>query len=211
MPLRPVTSFVSSPLYNTSKYVGGILNKIEKSKWHIKNSYDFVQQVNGETLPIGYGLHSFDVVSLFTNIPTELVIIAVTNRWHEISNHTSISYQEFIEMLNLCQNNSYFLFGGKYYHQITGGIVADLVMDHILKLAIDEVKRIFDIDISLIYKYVDDIFLCIPLGLANEILMIFNSVNTHIQFTCEIEIESKLSYLDVLVVRNESNQMMKTD
>lgn len=219
LPLRPVTSFVGSPLYNTSKYVSGVLSKIGKANWCIKNSYDFVRLINGLTIPNGYGMHSFDVVSLFTNIPTDLVISTVDSRWHEICSHTTIPKQEFIEMLNLCQNNSYFLSGGNFYHQITGvpmgspmsPIVAELAMDHILDLAITEVRRIFDIDITIIYKYVDDIFLCIPLGMDKEILSIFNSINTHIQFTSEIEIENKLPYLDVLLIRNEENQMIKTD
>ena len=72
VPLRPIVSFYTSPTYQLSRHLSTLLTPlVGKSPSHIRNSSDFVnfiteQQLNQEVLV------SFDVVSLFTNVPTDL-------------------------------------------------------------------------------------------------------------------------------------------
>lgn len=62
-------------------------------------------------------------------------------------------------------------------------IGVEFAMSYVLTKVIERVKATFDNDLEL-NVYVDAIWTTIPDGMEDAILSIFNSVNTHIQFTC---------------------------
>ena len=55
------------------------------------------------------------------------------------------------------------------------------------------------------FRYVEDIITCIQIERIDEILSICNSYNVRLQFTHEIEKENKISFLDVLIIRDDEN------
>ncbi len=63
VPLRPITAFMNSPLYKTSKYIADTLN-IPKTdaifKYNIRNSYECVEKLGEMTLPPRYVLISLE-------------------------------------------------------------------------------------------------------------------------------------------------------
>ena len=59
-------------------------------------------------------------------------------------------------------------------------------------------------DISLWKRYVDDTICFIKLTSINKVIETFNSYHKNIKFTIEIETESKISFLDILLIRNNS-------
>ena len=73
VPLRPIASFVGSPTYQLSKHLVFLLAPlVGKTPAHVKNSIDFASFISDQTLQQGQMLVSFDVVSLFTNVPVDL-------------------------------------------------------------------------------------------------------------------------------------------
>ena len=52
------------------------------------------------------------------------------------------------------------------------------------------------------YRYVDDIITCIAHDKIDQMLHIFNSYEQRLQFTHELEIDNQISFLDVLLIRN---------
>ena len=80
IPLRPIVSFINSPLYNLSKFLAGILSPlVGLNSCSVKNSYEFVEIISGITLSSNECLVSFDVVSLFTKIPVNTARYVVLN------------------------------------------------------------------------------------------------------------------------------------
>ena len=59
-------------------------------------------------------------------------------------------------------------------------------------------------DISLWKRYVDDTICFIKLTSINKVIETFNSYHKNIKFTIEIETESKILFLDILLIRNNS-------
>lgn len=88
---------------------------------------------------------SFDVVSLFTCIPKELVRRSIFKNWVNITQNTTICLDLFWEAVELCIDGSYFVFEGEYYKQVFGTamgnplspVIADLVMEDILNDAVE--------------------------------------------------------------------------
>jgi len=87
-----------------------IKNNIKNPNSYIKNSFSLVNKLKNLELPSNSKLVSFDVVSLFTNIPLELVNHSITKRWDEIKRNTKIPLNEFLNGINFIMNSSYFKF-----------------------------------------------------------------------------------------------------
>lgn len=153
-----------------------------------------------------------DVVSLFTNIPIELVINSINKRWDNISNYTTIPKIEFLNVVKFIFDTTYFLFNKKYYKQILGTpmgatispIVAQYVMDDLL----DECVPKLSFNLPFLKKYVDDLILSIPSDGKDEVLRTFNNYNQHIQFTIESETDNSVPFLDTKLIRNHENKIM---
>lgn len=93
IPLRPITSFIQSPLYNLTKYIADIIQSSTspppsnvRNSWEIKNELQTLQKV-----PKDHGFISLDVVSMYTSIPLELAIDAIKQKWVEIKKKTPFS------------------------------------------------------------------------------------------------------------------------
>lgn len=65
-------------------------------------------------------LISLDVVSLFTNVPIDLIIGGVAKRWHFVKDKIKIPYSEFLLGLKLVLNSIFFCFNGTIYKQFFG-------------------------------------------------------------------------------------------
>lgn len=84
-------SSIESPTYNLSKFFANIINKIlGKTEFHVKDSWDFHKFIKEKTIPSNYKIISLDVVSLYTNIPTNLALECINERWDEIKIYTKI-------------------------------------------------------------------------------------------------------------------------
>ena len=72
-PLRPIVSFINSPLYNLSKFYAKIMEPlVNQNNLSLKNSFEFVEKIANLNISNDDFMGSFDVVSLFTKVPVEL-------------------------------------------------------------------------------------------------------------------------------------------
>ena len=70
VPLRPIVSNIGAPTYQLSKHLAGLLGQLTgKSTHHVKNSSQYVQTLSSIRIQPGDLMVSFDIVSLFTNVP----------------------------------------------------------------------------------------------------------------------------------------------
>lgn len=81
-------------------------------------------------------LVSLDVKSLFTNVPINLAINNINNRWHMIEKNTKFSKEEFIAGIRFILLYTFFKFDRKIYKQTFGSpmgsplspVIADITM-----------------------------------------------------------------------------------
>ena len=214
VPLRPIVSFVSSPTYALSKYLARVLSPlVGNSKSFVASSSEFVTFSKEVTIPDNYELVSFDVVSLFTNVPIDLALSVVEKRLDEmdVSDRTPLSKEALVSLLRLCLSSTNFYYNGTVYQQIFGTamgspvsvVVANIVMEHIEDTALNmsPVPTIFW------KRYVDDVLTAIPADRVDEMLAHINSINHNIQFTLEREKEHVISFLDVKLMHNEDGSL----
>lgn len=212
LPLRPISSSSNVPCYQMSKYIGDILKNIISDKYNVKNCYEFKQKLQDIILEEDDKLVSFDVISLFTNIPTYLAIKIIMKNWTTIEKFTNIPKKQFLRMLEFClKENNYFQYENKLFNQIFGmpmgnplsPTIADIILDDLLDNAKQKLKE-KNTNIRHISKYVDDIFAIIKERDKETILNTLNNYHTKIQFTIEMEQNNSLPYLDVKMHRNNN-------
>lgn len=87
---------------------------------NVKDSFRLVDRIRTFTIPTGYFFVSLDLVSLFTNVPTDLALKAVSSRWQGLVDSTKISLDQFSEALELCFEASCFNFNNSSYSQTFG-------------------------------------------------------------------------------------------
>lgn len=209
--LRPIISSINSPNSKIAGLLCDVLTKAynRENDYYTHSSFEFSNFINNFKLPDNFVLISLDVVSLFTNIPLQLVVTSIRNHWTDIQPHCSFDLETFLELLTFTFNSTYFSYNNSYYKQIKGTpmgsqlspIISQYVMDDILDAAIAKLP----FQIPFCKKYVDDIICSTPSGKEIETLNIFNSIQEDIQFTVETETENAVPFLDMKIHRVEND------
>lgn len=211
VPMRPVVATVNTPSSLTSKMLAEILMKSMNNNEHsIKNSFEFKKMLNDIRMDEAEKMVSFDVISLFTNIPVPLAMDIISEEWQRIEANTNIPKELFMSMMWFCLlDANYFAYNNKYYRQIYGmpmgnplsTIIADIVMNKLIEISMETLSC----RPKLFVRYVDDIFAIIKKDKIQDTLEVLNKYHEKLQFTVEEEDHGKLAYLDVLVIRNRMN------
>ena len=119
VPLRPIVSFVHSPTYQLSKHLAKLLSPlVGNSPSHVRNSCSFVKFIRPQVLQEGEVLASFDVVSLFTNVPVDLALAVARRRLQgdgTLEERTYLKVKEVKELLGFCLSDTFLWFRGTVY------------------------------------------------------------------------------------------------
>ena len=205
-PLRPIFSALNTPSFNLCKFFVPILEPLTKSQYTLKNSYEFANCIN-ESKFNNCTIASFDIESLFTNIPVDETIDIILESFFENNNtFMNFSRDQFKKLLSLAVKNSIFMFSGKLYEQLDGlgmGLplgptFANIFLCKWEKIWLDKCPKEFK---PLLYKrYLDDTFLVFRSpDHIDKFKSYLNCRHKNIKFTSEIEINNKLSFLDINV------------
>ena len=137
-------------------------------------------------------LVSFDVTSLFTNVPIrEAVEVIRSKLWEDdyLIERTPLSQDRIGELLGLCLRSTYFSYGCEFYEQRKGAamgspvsaVLANMYMEFLKELALESAPsrpRIWK-------RYVDDT--CCILRTGDVDGSHLNSLRPTIKFTMELE------------------------
>lgn len=128
VPLRPVLSAIGTYNYGLGKALKQMLSNIVKNELVIKDSFTFVKQLQllqdseqFQDPDIQFKMVSFDVASLYTNIPLDQTIeIILDHLYDNEATAPSMNREDMKKLLEFATNFSYFLFNGNVYDQIDG-------------------------------------------------------------------------------------------
>ena len=165
-PLRPIISAIRTYNYFTAKYLVEFLTLLlDSDEFILKDTFDFVNKVSTINTKVDKTMCSFDVESLFTNIPTlETIEIILKRAFEEVNDYFhGLSRDQLKKLLIICTQESHFKFNGKYYDQKDGvsmGSPLGPLMANIF-IANFENKHMTSLKglgVNLWFKYVDDVF-----------------------------------------------------
>ena len=148
---------------------------------------------------------SFDVESLFTNVPLDYAINFTLERIYKNKElDILILENDLKKLLELCYNSTkdnIFLFNGILYQQVDvvamgrplGLLLANIFMSHVEKFLFNsDLKQ----EINFWVRYVDDVFVIFAKvnPNINNILVFLNKIHPNIKFTVEHEINLCLHF-----------------
>ena len=207
-PLRPILSMFNSPHHKLAKWLVNILEPVKKEfcRFTLKDSFELADQLEDMNVKDKY-MFSFDVTSLFTNVPLHETIDIICH-YVSIHNHAFPIPSDILkQLLLLCTYNIQFTFNGKPYRQIDGvamgsplgPLLADVFMASIEERLEQKINKL-----PLYRRYVDDILLiCDDQTEADSLLAEFNSLHSNLRLTSEQESDNSISFLDILITRKE--------
>ena len=117
-------------------------------------------------------------------------------------------------LLNQCTKSVHFTFDGNIYVANDGDAMGLTLRPVLANTFMVELE--LSVTLTLIYKmkcwtrYVDATLCYIKTDSNDYVLRMLNGLHRNIQFTYEVEIDSKLSFSDVLVIRDSSNNINTT-
>ena len=209
-PLRPILSANNTSSYNLSKYLVPKLKQLTFNEFTIKNSYEFSNFIASVPNSDQYVMCSFDIESLFTNIPLDETLNICLNHLfpNEDSIYEGFNKSQFKSLLELATKNTNFLFNETFYEQVDGvamgspcgPTLANIFLCYYERKWLEDCPADFR---PVIYKrYVDDTFLLFrDVEHIDLFLSYMNSKHPNIKFTKELEEDAMLSFLDVTITR----------
>ena len=110
----------------------------------MRNSKEFATFITGQNLSDDEVLVSFDVVSLFTYVPTELAVDVARKRLEEdetLEERTVLEVEEIVMLLQLCLDATFVCFREKYYRQTFETAMGSPVSVTVANLVMEEIKQ----------------------------------------------------------------------
>ena len=117
--LRPILSAINTPSYKLAKFLVPLLTPLTSNDFTIKDSFSFAEEVS--SFDCAHYITSFDIESLFTNIPLkETINICIDTLFENNTKVNNLTKESFRSLLKLATLDSFFIFNGKYYKQKDG-------------------------------------------------------------------------------------------
>ena len=208
IPMRPILSMTNTSYELLSKWLAEKLQAIQEyfSELCVQDSFSFVEMLRGDHSSLSISsssmMVSYDVSSLFTNVPVRETIDIITQTVEEQPHLCPISPAVLKEALMICTTNVQFSFDNTLWRQVDGVamgsplgcLFANVFMGHLEK----KIRGPIQSHCLLYRRYVDDSFVLIKdKKSALDLLHILNNAHPSLTFTCEFETNNFLPFLDV--------------
>lgn len=210
-PGRPIISDCDSESYHIAKFIDFYLNPIsQRHNSYIKDTYDFIEKIHNIRVPDHTFLFTIDVVSLYTNIDTELGLQAVAEAFQRYPDSERPD-EALLKLLKLGLTRNDFLFNGKYYLQVHGTAMGKTFAPsyaNIYMAAWETTVLPKCPQRPLVYlRYLDDIFGLWSHGMVafQNFLEILNNHHKSIKVTSNIQSKS-VEFLDTEVFFREGER-----
>jgi len=206
-PLRPIISAIGTFNYNVAKFLVKIITPLTTNEYTIENSFSFIKEISALKPLRPVTMASFDIESLFTNVPLKETTDIITNKTaSSLLNLYGLNKTIYKKLLDIAAHNSVFSFNDSIYTQIDGVAMgsplgpcyANTFLCHHEQAWLSNCPANFK---PIFYRrYMDDTFLLFnDPSHINPFLSYLNSQHPNIKFTCEIEQNNKLSFLDTCI------------
>ena len=222
---RPIIAGPSCPTHRLSNVVDILLQPFLKHvNSYVRDDIDYLNHIPS-SVPKGVILSTFDVTSLYSNIPHDLGKEAIRYWLEKFPNelHHRFNKSFVLESVDLILNNNTFQFNNTNFIQILGTamgtkmapVYANLTLGFLEKYLYQDVNTNFpnideNIFINSWKRYIDD---CIILwdpnwGDINKLHTILQNIHPNIKFTMECS-DKEIPFLDILLKIN--GQVISTD
>ena len=208
-PFRPIVDTTNTPYSGIGSYLKKVLFPLTVNDYSMKDSFqaaEEIRKIDFNLLQKGYKLVSFDVVSLFTNVPLKRTINIIADRiYREKLVETKLRKHTLKKLISDCCTKTTFSFNERLYEQIDGvcmgsalgPVLANIIMTELEKLVLPKLMESGAIKFYI--RYVDDTLVLIKDDKISEVLNAFNAFDRNLDFTVDEFDDGLVHFLDLNV------------
>ena len=160
---------------------------------------------------------SFDVESLFTNVPIEGAVQAALRKLEndsDLANRTNLTPTQIADLLNFVLGSTYFQYNGSIYEQKDGAAVGSPVSAVIASIFMEEFEeqaiRNATCKPKIWNRYVEDTCKVLDRHHFDGFLQFLNSQHPIIRYAMEIEKDNTIPFLDTTVTMDSDSLLTIT-
>ena len=223
--MRPIIAGPVSPTQRLSNFIDILLKPlVNYVTSFVRDDFDFLTHLP-EKLPFESVFVTYDVNSLYTNIPHEEGLKSIEYWIDEYPNaiNSRFSKEFILDAVKFILNNNTFHFNDSHYIQKRGTAMgtkmaptyATLFMGYLEKKLYEKIESQFNIDTRRYFernwlRYLDDCFIVwkTDFGDINELHSILNSLHPSISFKWSAS-PTSINFLDITLIKEDN--LLKTD
>ena len=189
------------------------------NEFSLKDSFDGtrrIQNIPDERFEKGYRFVSFEVKSLFTNVPLAKTIDIIPNRVYDQQLiETKLKRRSLKKLISDVCKKATFSFKNQLYEQLDGvsmgsslgPVLANIIMAELENVLI---KDLFDIGTVAFYgRYVDDTLVLVKPSDVQKVLNKLNAFHKNLKFTVDTFPDDFVHFLDIKIDRNKTDAHLK--
>ena len=210
-PVRPVLSMPGSAYHKVALYVAKCLSVVPACKINASSKM-ISDRLNEVILDEDEEVISFDVVSLYTNVPVLEDITLCTDMLYNmpVDQQPTIDKDTFITLAKIASYNVIMLTHDGFYKQIDGLAMGSPPAPHLANGWLSQFDDHIRGDSKLYFRYMDDILKEQKCVSAERKLDEINNLHVNLHFTLEREHDQQLPVLDMKILRDKDTGQLSS-
>ena len=203
IPVRPVLSMPGSPYHAVAEYVADCLAKVPQCNINASTK-EICDDIKNVTLESDEEMISFDVVSLYTNVPLIEAIEVCADLLYAlpIDKLPSVDKETFIQLAKLASCNVLMSTHDGYYFQQDGLAMGSPPAPCLANGWMSQYDENIKGDAKIFFRYMDDLLQNIKKIEVERKLQEINNLHRNLKFTCEREVDGELPVLDLKIIHD---------
>ena len=208
--MRPILSATGTYNYVLAKWLDEKLKPLSVNKYTVTDVFQFADEIKAIQFNEHDILISYDVYSLFTNVPLEETIQILANKdftedWFNVTYNLNISRDVLVTLLRVATKHQLFQFNGSLYEQIDGVAMGSPLGPLTANTFMCSIEEKLERENKLPYfcrRYVDDTLAAVQdIPTATAFLATLNKAHPSINSTMEVAINDKLPFIGIELMK----------
>ena len=212
--MRPILSATQTYNYVLAKWLDDKLKSLATNQYMISDTFGFVNEVHELVINKEDILVSYDVSSLFTNVPLEETIElladkAFSNNWFNETYHLNLNKLNLVDLPRAATKDQLFTFNGQLYKQTDGvamGSPLGPLLANAFMCSIEDTLEREGMMPKYYKRFVDVTLAIMPnKASADNFLDFLNLCHSSIKFTMETESNGMLPFLGTQLLNKHTH------
>ena len=210
--LRPIVSSIGTFNYDLARFLCDLLSPLVPNDYSCKDTFSFVSQIKNANLSRKF-LVSYNVTSLFTNIPLQEPIDKEINLIFNHNSNLNITKEELKKLFLFATSQIHFILSSKFFNQIDrvamGSYLAPVFANIFMAFYKSKWLNKYNLNKPKLYlRYVGEILAAFDkeqdtLNFQNFL----NKRHPNIKYTIEKQINHSIAFLDVFISGNNNQNL----
>ena len=211
VPVRPVLSMPGSAYHQIAEYIAECLSVVPDCNINASTK-EICDRIRNVTLEEGEEMVSFDVVSLYTNVPLrEAILVCADLLYSQPEDKIPVIRKDtFILLAELSSCNVIMATHDGIYYQKDGLAMGSPPAPMLANGWLSQFDKEILGNSKIFFRYMDDILKDIKVSECEHTLSMINNFHGNLKFTIEREVDGQLPVLDMKIIHDHDTGRLES-